>query len=453
MSYEQRWGSVMAGVTRRKDYGEFLARKSVAHVATGIAETPELSSKLKPFQRHIVERALRLGRMAIFSDCGTGKGWMALEWAHHVVQHTNKPVLIVAPLAVSQQFIREGDRLGVGAASALDGTPQREWWCPDVWVVNFDSLHKLERLIPQLGGVVIDEASILKNFAGATRNMLISSFAQTPFRLTCSATPAPNNTLELGSQVEFLGVMKRTEMMATWFINDGETTQEWRLKKHAERDFWRWCASWCVCIGKPSDIGYSDDGYDLPPLEMREHVIDVDQRMAREAGLLFAFEASSLREQRSVKRASIGERVEKAAELANADREQWIVWAGLNEESAALTKAIDGAVEITGSQPTEEKERRIMAFLQGEARVIVTKRKIMAHGLNAQRCARQCFADADHSFEQFYQAIRRSWRYGQTRPVQAHLIRTSADGRVAHNLERKRLEHEAMMRSMVEAMR
>lgn len=433
-------------------YADFLSSKARSAKPSGF-DAPALNPKLKPFQVDIVSRALRQGRMAIFSDCGTGKGWMALEWAQRVVEHTGKPVLILTPLAVSQQFIREGEKLGVPVTSALDGAPEREWWAPSVWVANFESLHKLDRMIPLLGGVVVDEASILKNFAGATRNAIIEAFSRTQFRLACSATPAPNNTLELGSQVEFLGVMKRTEMMATWFINDGETTQEWRLKKHAEKDFWRWCSTWAVCISKPSDLGYSDEGYDLPPLEMHEHIIDVDQQMARAAGMLFAFEAATLNEQRSVKRASIGSRVERAAELINADREQWIVWTGLNPESKALTNAIDGAIEITGSQPTEEKERRIMAFLNGEARVIVTKRKMLAHGLNAQCCARQCFADADHSFEQFYQAIRRSWRYGQSRPVQAHLIRTSADGRVAHNLERKRLEHETMMRSMVEAMR
>lgn len=433
-------------------YQDFLARKAVSHVATGIAEPPALSRLLKPFQDDITRWSLRRGRSAVFADCGLGKSWITLEWAQRVVEHTNKPVLILTPLAVAQQFIREGDKLGVSVASALAGTPQREWWAPAVWVANYESLHKLEALIPQLGGVALDESSILKAFDGKTRTQLIETFRHTPFRICLTATPSPNDPVELGNHAEFLGVMRHVDMLNRFFEHDAGDTGTWVLKGHARRPFWRWVASWAVCLNKPSDLGYSDEGYELPPLELHEHVIDVDQQMARRAGMLFAYEATTLPEQREVRRASIDQRVAAAAGLVGREPdEQWLLWGSLNAETEALTRAIDGAVEIAGSDATDVKEQRIIDFLDGKIRRLVSKTSIIGWGLNAQCAARQAFAGADWSFEAWYQAVRRSWRFGQTRPVHAHMIRTSACGRIVDGMRRKQEEHQRMHRELAAA--
>lgn len=430
-------------------YQDFLARKAISHQATGIAEPPALSEKLKPFQAHVTRWALQRGRAAAFLDCGLGKSWIGLDWSRVVVEHTNKPVLILTPLAVAQQFVREGEKMGVPVVAIRD--EPRDTLMP-IYVANYESLHKLERLIPLLGGVVLDESSILKNFNGATRNQLIELFKPVPFRLCLTATPSPNDPVELGNHAEFLGVMRHVDMLNRFFEHDAGDTGSWVLKGHARKPFWKWVGGWAMCLNKPSDIGYSDEGYDLPPLEMHEHVIDVDQQMARKAGMLFAYEATSLTEQREVRKASLDERVLKAADIVLSDRDaQWLVWAGLNDESTALVKAIPGAVEVTGSDPTEVKEQRIIDFLDGKTRVLVSKTSIIGFGINAQCCARQCFVGADWSFESFYQAIRRSWRFGQTRPVHAHMIRTSADGRIVDGMRRKQAEFQAMHRELADA--
>ena len=433
-------------------YEEFLARKAISHQATGIAEPPEPSPLLKPFQRDVTRWALQKGRAATFLDCGLGKSWIAIDWARVVSEHTGKPVLILTPLAVAQQFVREGSKMGYAVTDAREPSATREWWAPVPWVANYDSLHKLERMVPQLGGVVLDESSILKAYDGKTRTQLIETFRQVPFRLCCTATPSPNDPVELGNHAEFLGVMRHVDMLNRFFEHDAGDTGTWVLKGHARRPFWRWVSSWAVCMNKPSDMGYSDEGYDLPALDLHEHVVDVDQHMARKAGMLFAYEATTLSEQREVRRSSIAERVLRAEGIIrSSEGEQWLVWAQLNDESQALAKAIDGAVEVSGSDKVEVKEQRIIDFLDGRTRVLVTKPSILSWGLNAQCCARQLFVGADHSFEQFYQAVRRSWRFGQTRPVHVHMVRTSADGRIIDNLRRKQQEFQQMHRELADA--
>lgn len=435
-----------------QSYEAFLSSKALRATASGF-EPPVLSPMLKDFQRHIVQRAIRLGRMAVFSDCGTGKSWMGLEWARIVSEHTGRPVLILTPLAVAQQFVREGEKLGVDVVhvrEAVDIPDDGFMGGANLVVSNYESLHKLESAIPQLGGVVLDESSILKAYDGKTRTALIEAFRATPFKLCLTATPSPNDPVELGNHAEFLGAMRHVDMLNRFFEHDAGDTGSWVLKGHARKPFWRWVSGWASCLNKPSDIGFDDDGYDLPPLEMHEHVIDVDQRMARKAGLLFAFEATTLSEQREVRRATVADRVAVASRLVQ-DGEQWILWAGLNEESQSLVRTIPGAVEITGSDKTEVKEQRIVDFLEGRTRVLVTKQAIAGFGLNLQNCARQCFVGADWSFESFYQAIRRSWRFGQSRPVEAHMIRTSADGRVIEGLRRKQEEFQRMHRELADA--
>jgi SNF2-related domain len=433
-------------------YAEFLASKSRRAQPEGIDVDPaRLHKSLFPFQRDCTVRALAAGRMALFQGCGLGKSAQAIEWAWQVSQRTHKPVMILTPLAVAPQFVREGERLGRRVRHVRE--PADMFDGARIVVTNYERLDKFEQTICSLGGVVLDESSILKNFDGKTRSRLIELFSYTPFKLCATATPAPNDPAELGNHAEFLGIMRHVDMLNRFFEHDAGDTGNWVLKGHGRKPFWRWVASWAVCINKPSDMGYSDEGYELPPLELHEHVVDVDQHMAHKAGMLFAYEATSLNEQREVRKASQSERVEKAAAIVNADREQWLVWGALNPECEALAKAIDGAVDVSGSDSPDEKEAAVLDFLDGKRRVLVSKMRILGFGLNAQCCARQLFVGSDHSFEAQYQAIRRSWRFGQKRPVHVHQICTSADGRVVANIRRKQREYETMHQQMSEVIR
>lgn len=430
-----------------KSYDTFLASKRLVVAPAGIPDPPPLSERLFPFQRDITHWALRRGRAAIWADCGLGKGWMALEWARVVAAETDEPVLILAPLAVAQQFQREGAKLGVPVTICRDGADVRD----GVNVTNYDRLHRFDP--SAFGGVVLDESSCLKDYNSATRNALVEAFARTPFKLACSATPAPNDHVELGNHAEFLGVMSRVEMLATFFCHDGGETQVWRLKGHARGDFWRWLCSWACSIRKPSDLGYDDSAYILPPLNVHEHIVPVGAEYAKEAGTLFIDAASGLDAQRASRRSSLGARVARCAEVvAGAPTEPWLVWCDLNSESEGLTDAIPGAVEVKGSDDAEDKESALADFIAGDARVLVTKPSIAGYGLNMQRCAHVAFVGLSNSFEAWYQAIRRTWRFGQTRPVECHLILSDADGSVRANLERKRLAAEEMATEMLAGM-
>lgn len=426
-------------------YAEFIARKQRRIQPVGF-QAPALSPLLFPFQRHCVEWALRRGRAALFEGCGLGKSWQAIEWARCVAEHTGKPTLILTPLAVAQQFAREGSKLGVPVTHVRTGHEP----VGTIEVANYERLHLFA--IERYGGIVLDESSILKSFDGKTRTALIDAFKDTPYRLCCTATPAPNDPAELGNHAEFLGVSRHVDMLNRFFEHDAGDTGTWVLKGHGRKPFWRWVSDWAKCANKPSDLGFADDGYDLPELVMHEHVVDVDQGMARQAGLLFAYEASTLSDQRAVRRSSLTERVARAAELINADSEQWLVWATLNDESEALTRAIPGAVDVSGSDSSDAKEQAVLDFIDGKIRVLVSKMRILGFGINAQCCARQLFVGADHSFESQFQAIRRSWRFGQTRPVHVHQICTSADGRVVANLRRKQEEFDRMHSEMAEVL-
>lgn len=427
-------------------YQDFLATKRLVVAPAGIPEPPPLAGSLFPFQTDITRWALRRGRAAIWADCGLGKGWMALEWARVVGAETRRPVLILAPLAVAQQFKREGEKLGDVVTVCKDGADVR----PGTNVTNYDRLHRFDPSI--FGGVVLDESSCLKDYTSATRNALIESFSRTPFRLACSATPAPNDHMELGNHAEFLGVMSRTEMLATFFCHDGGETQNWRLKGHARADFWKWLCSWAVTIRKPSDLGYGDEGFDLPPLDIYEHIVPVGAHFAKEAGTLFITDANGLSAQRAARRSSLEARVKVCADLVNADREPWLVWCDLNDESAALAAAIPDAVEVKGSDDSEFKEKAMLDFTEGRVRVLVTKPSIAGYGMNWQHCARVAFVGLSNSFEAWYQAIRRTWRFGQTRAVACHLVTSDADGSVRATLERKRNAAEEMADEMLVGM-
>ena len=417
-------------------YDDFLRSKWIDAQPVGFAADPAtLHPDLFDFQRALVQWALAKGRAAIWADCGLGKAIMALSWA----QHIPGPVLMLAPLAVSHQLQREADKFGIEATLArsqqdVDG---------HITITNYEMLHHFDPRA--FTGVVLDESSCLKAFDSKTRMLLVESFAHTPYRLCCTATPAPNDHMELGNHAEFLGVMTRAEMLAMFFIHDGGETQKWRLKGHAQTEFWRWMCSWAVMLRKPSDLGYSDEGFHLPPLTMHQHTVQAPP-LAGET--LFPIEAVTLQEQLGARRDSINVRVARAAEIVNATTAPFIVWCGLNKESEALAKAIPDAVEIQGSDSAERKERAIVDFLDGHIRVLVSKSEIFGFGLNLQCCAQMAFVGVSHSFEQFYQAIRRCWRFGQTRPVNVHIITADTEGAVVANIQRKEREATVMAEQM-----
>jgi len=370
---------------------------------------------------------------------------MELVWAHRVAEYTGKPVLAFAPLAVSAQHIREGEKFGIGALLAKIQDDCRN----GIFVTNYQKISHFD--LSAFGGVVLDESSILKSTDGHYRTRLIDECAQIPFRLAATATPAPNDFMELGNHAEFLGVMSYTDMLATFFVHDGGDTQKWRLKGHAENDFWKWMASWAVMIRKPSDLGYDDAGYDLPPLQQFQHTVGVEYAPSMETGLLFPMEARSLQERISARRDTVNERVAMAASLTPTDR-PFVWWCNLNAESEALAKAIPGAVEVRGSDTEETKERKLIDFSEGRIRVLVTKPSICGFGMNWQHCADTGFVGLNDSFEQIYQAIRRFWRFGQTQPVNVHFIAAETEGAVVSNLRRKEMDADRMAASMVRHM-
>ena len=424
------------------NYDAFLRRKAVTDPDTGLKDIPALNPMLFDFQRDIVRWALRRGRAAIWADCGLGKGPMALEWARHIPGE----VLIVAPLAVSQQFKREAEKFGVdvGLAKNADEISKR------ITVTNYERIDSFDA--DRFSGVVLDESGILKSFDGKTRTALISMFAQTPFRLCCTATPAPNDYMELGNHAEFLGVMTRTEMLSMFFVHDGGDTSKWRIKGHAEKEFWKWICSWAVMFKKPSDLGYDDSKFTLPPIIFHSHT--VDSNIANE-GMLFAMPASTLQERIWARRASINDRVAMAGEIANSIpiSKQLLIWCNLNGESEKLTKVIAGAVEVKGSDSVEHKEQAVVDFVENRTRAIVSKPVMFGYGLNLQCCSDIIFVGLSDSFEQFYQAIRRSWRFGQKNPVNVHIVTAKIEGAVLSNIQRKEADAERMADGMLVHMR
>ena len=425
------------------EYEKFIEGKQFNQMRAGF-EPPDLSDKLFDFQRAIVDWACRRGRAAIFADTGLGKTLMELEWAQQVADHTGKLVLIVAPLCVAHQHVREARKFEFEAMYAREQCEASG----QIVLTNYEMLGWFD--LREFGGIVLDESSILKNSTGKMRNKIIADCQSVNYRLSCTATPSPNDHMELGNQAEFLGMMTQAEMLAMFFTHDGGETQKWRLKGHAKTRFWEWMACWSVCIRKPSDLGFSDDGYDLPGLTVHQH--EVESHGPKE-GELFVTEAQTLTERRQAQRNSIADRVARVAEIANADGEQWLIWCHLNDESDALVKAIDGAEGIKGSDDINKKEDRMMRFSAGTLRVLVTKPSIAGFGMNWQHCNRMAFVGLSDSFEQYYQAVRRCYRFGQKRPVQVHIVTAQAEGAVKANIERKQAQSDEMSESMVAHMR
>jgi len=431
-------------------YEEFLGTKKLIATPSGfeVGESA-VSDSLFPFQRDIVRWAIRKGKAAIFADTGLGKTRMQLEWAKHVAEETGGNVLIFAPLAVAPQTKREGEKIGVRVHVA-HGMGDI---VPGINITNYAKIHDKDGAFrfdsDKFAGVVLDESSILKSYEGAFRKSITQFSAHIPYRLACTATPAPNDQTEIINHAEYMGVMTGKEILATFFIQDGNTTHNWRLKGHAVKDYYRWLASWAVALRNPSDLGYSDDGFILPPLNV--HEITIGQGLSSD-GALFDMPAQTLSEQRKVKRDSMPERVRVVADMVNGSSDQWIVWCHLNDESDALTAAIPGAVEVQGKHDDEHKERAMLGFADGSVRVLVTKPQIAGFGMNWQGCHKVIFAGLSHSYEQYYQAVRRCWRFGQTKPVDCYVISAEGEGAIVENLKRKDHDAAAMMTGLVREM-
>lgn len=425
-------------------YETFLKKKQTVIVPTGF-ECNDRNPALFGWQNDVVRWALRKGKCAIFSDCGSGKTRMQLWWGQKVHEHENRPVLILAPLAVAQQTRREGNDCGVDVKVVRD---QIE--CVNgLNVTNYEMLSHFDA--KEFCGIILDESSILKHKDGKTRQLLQEMFEETPFKLCCTATPAPNDFMELGTHAQFLGVMKQTEMLATFFVHDGGETQNWRLKGHAEKKFFEWVSGWACCFRKPQDLDYEQDGFDLPELRIHEVTVEstgtelIDGQM-----MMFAPVGKTLLERRSARRNSLDDRVMAAAEIANATDEQVMVWCDLNAESKALTKAINGAVEVEGTMPLEQKEEGVTGFLNGKYRCLVSKPSIAGWGLNAQCAHKVIFVGLSDSFEAYYQAVRRCWRFGQKYPVDVYIIISDAEGAVKANIQRKQADAERMTDELIE---
>jgi DNA modification methylase len=419
------------------EYDTYLDQKLLRVPPTGLDQVPVLAEHLFDFQRDIIAWALRRGRACVFADCGLGKTLIELEWATHIPG----PVLILAPLAVTKQMEREAERFGVDGVTVAKREPSTT---SKITITNYERLHHFTP--NRYHGVILDESSILKGYDRKTKTQIIESFLQTPFKLACTATPAPNDHMELATHAEFMGVMTRAEMLSMFFVHDGGSTQNWRLKGHAQERFWEWVTEWAIMLRKPSDLAYHDDGFILPPLEIHNHIV---RQQSTPDGYLFPVEAVTLQERLIARRESVDERVEAVAQLVNDSSESWVVWCNLNAESTALAKAIPDAKEVRGSDSATAKEAALLGFTDGKHRVLVTKPSIAGHGMNWQHCAHQAFVGLSDSWEAWYQAVRRSWRFGQTRPVNVYVVSADTEGRVVANIKRKERQAAELFDAMV----
>jgi SNF2 family DNA or RNA helicase len=431
------------------NYAEFLYNKSQGGADSGF-DPLWMPDFLFDFQRDLVEWAVRKGRGAKFADCGLGKTPMGLTWASNVARKTNKPTLYLTPLAVASQTVREAEKFGIEAKASREGNSDGH-----IIVTNYERLHYFNP--NDFGGVVCDESSILKSFAGARKQEITAFMRKVQYRLLQTATAAPNDYIELGTSSEALGYMGHMDMLNRFFKNDlnnsaqgrmrGEVIK-WRLKGHAETPFWRWVCSWARAIRRPSDLGYSDRAFVLPPLNEVEHLVDAKTLAP---GMLFALPAQGLKEQREERRRTLEERCERVASLVNHTGEPALVWCHMNDEGDILEKLIPDAVQVAGSDSDDAKEERLEAFANGKARVLITKPKIGAWGLNFQHCNHVTFFPS-HSFEQYYQAVRRCWRFGQKRAVKVDIVTTEGERGVMRNLQRKADQADEMFSHLVAEM-
>lgn len=430
------------------EYQSFLESKAHTHNTYGFDIT-YAPKEIKDFQKYLLAWAVKSGRSAVFADCGLGKTLIELAWAENLARHTGKNVLILAPLAVSYQFISEGEKFGIDVNRSIDGTPFR------ITVTNYERLNAFKP--SDFVGCVLDESSILKNFNGARKAEITNFMRKMPYRLLATATAAPNDFTELGTSSEALGCLGYMDMLNKFFKNDlnnsangrmrGEVIK-WRLKGHAEKPFWRWVCSWAKSVRKPSDIGFSDSEFVLPPIHTFEHTIKASQLAE---GYLFELPSVGLQEQREEMRRTLKDRCNYAADIANESSEQYIVWCNLNDEGNRLESSIRDSIQVSGSDYDDEKEAKLLDFAKGDARVLVIKPKIGAFGLNFQNC-RNIIYFPTHSYEQYYQSIRRCWRFGQKRDVRLNVIRTDGQQLIMDNLKTKMEKADQMFHNLVAEM-
>ena len=424
------------------EYEIFLEKKKHKTFNEGInTDNIILNNNLFDFQKYIVEKALKKGKYAIFADCGLGKTLMQLEWANQINKYTNLPVLIIAPLAVSGQTIREGSKFGINVTKAKYNDNN------GIVITNYEQIANID--CSEFSGVVLDESSILKNYEGEIKKKIIDSFYNTNYKLACTATPSPNDPMELGNHAEFLNVMSRNEMLAMYFVHDGGETSKWRLKGHAINKFYSFVSSWAIMLSNPSNIGYKMDGYDLPKLNIEEKQIKTNNR---DNGLLFNDTAISAIDFNQELRLTKLQRIDEVVDLVNNSNENFIIWIKQNEEGEILRKLIPESVEVKGSDDLEYKEKMLLGFANNEFRILITKTKIAQFGLNFQNCRNQIFASLDFSFEGLYQAIRRSYRFGQSQEVNIYLITTDTMQNVIQSIKNKQIQFDTMQKEMEKSM-
>jgi SNF2 family DNA or RNA helicase len=431
------------------NYQDFLNSKYDYGSKTGF-QPIFIPDSLYDFQKHIVDWAIRTGRAAIFADCGMGKTPMQLVWAENVLRQTNKPVLILTPLAVSEQTLQEGQKFGITCHKSREGENIK-----DIVITNYERLGYFNPV--DFGGVVLDESSILKNFNGQRKREITQFMKAIPYRLLCTATAAPNDYIELGTSSEALGYMGFQDMLGRFFKNDNNNTTlrrmygeapKWRFKGHAERDFWRWVLSWAIAVRKPSDIGFNDDAFILPELIEEIHIVDA---MRKNTGMLFNLPAADMAEQRQEKKDTIEDRCDKVADLVNDTGKPALVWCQLNDEGNLLEKLIPDARQVKGGDSPEKKEDLLIGFAKGDFRVLISKPKIGAWGLNYQHCSHITFFPT-HSYEQYYQSIRRCWRFGQKNNVKVDIVMTEGERKIIDNMQRKAELADNMFQNLVSEM-
>lgn len=431
------------------DYTDFIASKRKPILSTGFdVDKGLLNDRLMDWQKRIVQWAVRRGRAALFEDCGMGKTFQQLEWARTVYDRTKKPVVIHCPVGVRHQTKRESEKFGIccdvavvdDSSEVVDG----------INLVNYEKIHRFEGI--DFGGVVLDESSILKGLNTKTRDVLTDRYSGTAFKLACTATPAPNDSMELGNHAEFLGVCDTTDMLNRFFYHDSGDTSKWVLRPHGRSDFWAWVSQWAICIGKPSDIGGDDRGFNLPELVVERHVVEIDDSQPV-GGMLFnvaGLTATSIHEE---KRLTCKARAQKTADILSLENGPCVIWCDTNYEADALVELISGAVDVRGSMKDSAKEKALRDFSDGAIDVLISKPSIAGMGMNWQHCNRMIFAGLSYSFEQYYQAIRRCWRFGQQRPVTAHIVLADSESAISSAIARKESDFDAMRCGMAEAMR
>lgn len=418
------------------DYLEFIKRKNFILQSSGFdVNTSELNPAMFDFQKDIVRWALKKGRSAIFADCGMGKTLMQLEWSQKIYEHTKGKILILAPLSVATQTKKEGEKFGYNVMICETQDDVQD----GLNITNYEKLDKFR--CGEFIGVVLDESSILKSFTGKIRNQIIDYFSKTPYKLACTATPAPNDFMELGNHSEFLGIMTRSEMLSMYFVHNGGETSKWRLKRHAESVFWQWMASWSVFIDNPTNLGYQIGGYELPKLNIHQIVVDDDKPIT---------ESLTLTQRRNARKESLELRCQTAADLVNSNDEQWLVWCDLNSESHRLWELCEDSWEIKGSDKAAYKTETMLDFSNDRIKCLITKPSIAGFGMNWQQCHNMIFVGLSDSYEQYYQALRRCWRFGQKDEVNVYIIISAKEGCVKENIERKEQDNRKMQKAMIE---